>query len=491
MDTPDAIPAYVKALITLISLVVIPFLVLIPFLTSLGVLELLSRGCGVIVETTHGFGLSAKLRSILLGIPKFIVMMLKSLRRNLVRTALVYLAIFVLVACVSGIWSVISFLDRVTVERSKDVKVIVTEKFQIPSQMPPRYEKDLTALATTPAAGSSTGFVENPDQDLMSWAFVGASIDPTVRTIESMLFFFALDPKTLGTMMDDLESTRLTAAENEMMQRNIAKMKEDFRRVIIGQDRLDAMKKKVGDRITAYSFNYKDIKFDMEIVGTFPRGRYDKSAAMNVEYLRRSLDEYERAKGQKHPLADKSMNLFWARTPDKSAYEQYAALVGAPGRFASPAVKVEMGSSAIASFLDAYKDIIAGMRYLLAPGILATMVLIIANAISISVRERQQEMAVLKVLGFQPWQIMVLILGEAVIIGAISGAIASFFMWYLVNQQFGGVTLPIAFFGKFKIDDHALWWGPVIGALTALVGSFAPAWAARRVKVSEVFSKIA
>ena len=291
-------------------------------------------------------------------------------------------------------------------------------------------------------------------------------------------------------MMDDLEPGRLTAEENAMMEKNVALMKDDFRRVIIGQDRLDALRKKVGDRITAYSFNYKNLNFEMEIVGTFPRGRYDKSAAMNVEYLRRSLDEYERAKGQKHPMADKAMNLFWARMPDKATYEQFAGIVSAPGRFSAPSVKVEMASSAVASFLDAYKDIIAGMRYLLAPGILATMVLIMAIAISIGVRERQKEMAVLKVLGFQPWQIMVLILGEAVLIGAISVAIASYFMWYMVNQHLGGVSLPIAFFGKFKIDDNALWWGPGFGALTALIGSFAPAWSARRVKVSEVFSKI-
>jgi len=291
-------------------------------------------------------------------------------------------------------------------------------------------------------------------------------------------------------MMDDLEPERLSAADAQMMRKNVAAMQSNFRNVIIGEERLRSLKKRVGDRIKAYSFNYKDLEFEMEIVGTFPRGRYDQSAAMNVEYLRRTLDSYERAKGQRHPLADKSMNLFWVRFPSKDGFERYAEIVSAPGRFASPAVKVEVASSAISTFLDAYKDIIAGMRYLLAPGILATMILIIANAISISVRERQHEMAVLKVLGFRPGQILVLILGEAVIVGVISGAIASFLMWYLVNQFVGGISFPIAFFGKFKIDDAALWWGPMVGGLTATIGSFAPAWSARTVKVSEVFSKM-
>ena len=59
-------------------------------------------------------------------------------------------------------------------------------------------------------------------------------------------------------------------------------------------------------------------------------------------------------------------------------------------------------SSGIASFLDAYRDLLCGMRWLLVPAILVTMALVIANAISISVRERRMEMAVLKVLGFSP-----------------------------------------------------------------------------------------
>jgi putative ABC transport system permease protein len=55
----------------------------------------------------------------------------------------------------------------------------------------------------------------------------------------------------------------------------------------------------------------------------------------------------------------------------------------------------------------------------------------------------------------------------------------------------GGFKFPIAFFPSFMIPLSALWWGPVIGGLTALGGSFVPAWSARTIKVSEVFAKIA
>jgi putative ABC transport system permease protein len=471
----------------LVMLPLIVLVILFPFFLTLGVTEVVARAAAWVAEATGVFGLPGKLAAVVLGVPKFAVMMFKSLRRSLVRTSLTYLATFVGVIVVAMIWSVLSFLDAVMAEKAKDVKVIVTEKFQVPSQMPPSYEAGLRAEAT----GLPGGLAADPRKDLMSWTFVGASTDPNQRTLETMLFFFALEPKTISTMLDGLEPARLSPAEREMMARNVEAMQKNIQAVLIGEERLKRINKRVGERIKIYSFNYKDIDFEVEIVGTLPRGQYDQNAFMNINYFRNTLDAYERSHGQRHPLADKSLNLVWARFPNKEGYERYAEVVGQPGRFSSPAVKVEMASAAIASFLDAYKDILWAMRALMAPLILAVIVTIVAIAYSISVRERQKEMAILKVLGFAPWQILVLILGEAVLVGALSGAIATTSAWYLINQVMGGFALPIGFFGKFKVANAALWWGPATGALAAAVGCFLPAWSARRVKVTEVFSRIA
>src|SRR5205823_2957610 len=105
--------------------------------------------------------------------------------------------------------------------------------------------------------------------------------------------------------------------------------------------------------------------------------------------------------------------------------------------------------------------------------------------------ERRTEMAVLKVLGFSPNQILVLVLGEALLIGASSGLASALTARYLVNDVFGGLTMPIGFFAKFFVASAAPWWGISVGAATALIGSLLPAWSARSVKVAEVFSKVA
>ena len=72
-----------------------------------------------------------------------------------------------------------------------------------------------------------------------------------------------------------------------------------------------------------------------------------------------------------------------------AAYNRVAAQIDSSPEFRSPAVKCETLSSGIASFLDPYKDILFGLRWLLVPSLLVTIALVIANAISISVRERR------------------------------------------------------------------------------------------------------
>jgi putative ABC transport system permease protein len=213
---------------------------------------------------------------------------------------------------------------------------------------------------------------------------------------------------------------------------------------------------------------------------------------MNREDLNEALDEYARThRGQAHPMVQKTLNLVWVRVPDQASYARVAEQIMTSPYYAMPAVKVETESSGVSAFLEAYRDLIWGMRWLLSPAILVTLSLIISNAISISVRERRLEMAVLKVLGFLPGQIMLLVLGEAVLVGTVAGVASATATYYVVNDMLGGLKFPIAFFPAFFIPQAAIVWGLAIGFVTSLAGSILPAYSARSVRVSDVFAKLA
>lgn len=419
---------------------------------------------------------------------KFFLIVLKNVRRNLLRTTLTSLGTMVLVFVVTLVWSVLGFLSAATSEKSNNFKAIISERWQIPSQMPFAY-----AARLSEGAPRHPGDLKIAPEDSMTWQFYGGSLEreQAKRTLDNGLFFFAMDPTRILTMMDELDS--LPPAKAQALAAPIRKMQENRQGVIIGRDRLARLKKQVGDRFTLFGGNYKDINLEFEVVGTFPEGtRYDLSAIMNRDYLNAALDDYERAnKGKKHPLAAKSLNLVWLRVPDKAAFNKLAAQITSSPEFQAPAVKCETASSGISTFLEAYKDIFWAMRWFLAPAILITLSLVIANAISISVRERRMEIAVLKVLGFQPGHILGLVLAEAVLIGTTAGLASATLTYFVITVWMGGLKFPIAFFSSFFIPPDAVWWGLAVGAATAFLGSVVPAWSARSVKVADVFSKVA
>ena len=415
---------------------------------------------------------------------KYLQLIFESASRNLARTVLTSLGTMILVFVVTLVWSLLFLLQQATSERASNVKAIVTERWSIPSQMPISYSD-----------GLSVGGATKPDDirptDSMSWTFVGGSIEPdkAKRNFSNLIFSFCMKPEKLLTMMDQLDELRGEAKSE--FQKTVDKLKENRQGIILGVDNLKKLNKKVGERFILYGLNYKNIDLELEVVGTFPPGRYDQSAAINIEYFQNLLEQYpSKNKGVKHPQADKSLNLMWLKVPDTKAYAKMADQIERATTFTSPEVKVETSSSGIATFLAGYKDLLFLMEWLLAPAILITLSLIIANAISISVRERRMEFAVMKVLGFRPWQIMILVLGEALLIGTLAGIASAGITYMFVNWYLGGIRFPIAFFGEFFIPERAILWGFLVGAGTAVFGSLVPAWNACRVKVSEVFAKV-
>src|SRR3569623_1714181 len=118
---------------------------------------------------------------------KFLLLICKNIGRNPIRSTLTALGTMVLVFVITLVWAVLAFLDAAMAEKSQNLKAIVSEKWQIPSQMPYAYAPSLTQ-----------GAARNPGDlkptDSMTWTFYGGTLDITNRTREHSLFAFALEP---------------------------------------------------------------------------------------------------------------------------------------------------------------------------------------------------------------------------------------------------------------------------------------------------------
>jgi putative ABC transport system permease protein len=410
--------------------------------------------------------------------PKLFLLIFKNLGRNKVRTSITMFAIALLVAMITMIGSVIYFLDRITREKAADLKIIVTERWQLPSQMNPQYGDYLDP--TNPKFLPALRDLGIKEGDFMTWTFYGGSIDPKKRSPENSIFFFSMNPDHILPMLEDIQNLDPALVE---------KLKETRNGCLIGRERLAKLNKKVGERITVTSFNYKGINLEFEIVGQLPEGRYNQNAIMNKAYFDAEMDTYTLKAKKQHPMAEKRLNLIWLRVKDKETFQKAGAIIEKAPELQNPQVKVETASSAIGAFLEAYRTIIDAMKYLLIPALLISMALVVSNAIGISVRERTKEMAVMKVLGYRPGQILILILGESLLVGGLAGVLSAGLTFITVNYISGGINFPIAFFPVFYVPMTAWFWGLAIGFVTAFLGSFIPSWSARSVRVSEVFAK--
>src|SRR5260370_7190036 len=110
--------------------------------------------------------------SLLDTLTKYVLIIFKNVRRNLLRTVLTSMGTMVLVLVITLIWAVLHFLDNAMADKATNFKVIVTERWQIPSRMPYAY-----AATLLDAAAREPGDLH--PKDSCTWQFYGGSPHPT------------------------------------------------------------------------------------------------------------------------------------------------------------------------------------------------------------------------------------------------------------------------------------------------------------------------
>lgn len=112
--------------------------------------------------------------------------------------------------------------------------------------------------------------------------------------------------------------------------------------------------------------------------------------------------------------------------------------------------------------------------------VLFTILLVAANTMGQSVRERTSEMAVLKTLGFSNASILTLVLGESVFICLLGGGFGLFLAWLFVQGGDPTGMLPI-----FVLTPQALAAGVALIIGMGLVAGLVPAVSAMQLKITD------
>jgi putative ABC transport system permease protein len=386
----------------------------------------------------------------------FLRLILKNLARNKLRTGLTALAVVVMVILCVEMRTIVGTVARMVTADGSQSRLMVTERWVEPSRIPARY---------VPALARLDGV-----EDWTTWSTYPAFLQES-RQVSQQAFGVATRPDNLVAMHAGLAGLGPGAVEA---------LKREKSGAIVAANVARDLGCAVGQPFTLFSAANPFQSLRLKVVGVAPSGEYARVVFFRQDY-------FEEATGNRD-----TVDIVWLRTRDAEAAGRVAAQVREAFRNRQPELKAETESAGVARFANRSQALLSLIRLVIGI-LLIDMVVVLANSISVATRERRAEMAVLKVLGFEPRGIMALVVGEAVLVGAGSGLVGTALAWGCSWLALGGL-LPspgvTRLFHLFPIRAESVPWGLALGALVGFASSVVPAWNARGVKVSDVFAKI-
>lgn len=388
---------------------------------------------------------------------KFVYLILKNLGRNKLRTTLTALAVAVLVTICAEMLAVLSTVSKRVESDASQAKLIVSERWVMPSQIPVSVVGELNRMEGV--------------EDWTTWNIYGGFFDESrQKSHEGMGIATRVD--NLKKMQTGLESVPDSVLETMQREKDA---------VLMGASIMETMGWKVGQSFTFISSSHPGKNLVFKIAGVMPPGEWPRNFFFRQDY-------FEEGTGNKNTI-----NAVWLRARNPSAAQELATEIQEKRGKRQPELKVETESAGVARFASRIEAVLALIQ-LVVLVLLVDMLVVLSNSISVATRERRVEMAVLKVLGFQPSLIMALVIGEATLVGSLSGLFGAGLAWgcsALTLHQAMPIRAVAEICLMFPIPLSTVPLGMFLGGMVGFLGSVLPAWTARKVKVSDVFAKIA
>ena len=241
---------------------------------------------------------------------------------------------------------------------------------------------------------------------------------------------------------------------------------------VIGRDLANSLKLNIGDRIHIIGDIYPG-DYDFNVRGIFDSPQASDVMFFNKEYLDQSLPKRRRG----------NVGMFYVLIDDPSHSSRVAQTIDGGFHNSTAQTKTETEQAFVVGFLS----LLGNVKMLLlgiSGAVVFTILLVSANTMAMSVRERVREVGVLKTLGFTPQAVLGLVLGEAVAISLVGGAlgyfISTFLMRGVAKSPFGGFLPPMGAF-NLPVAFTCVATAAAIGFLSSLV----PALNASRISIVE------
>ena len=387
---------------------------------------------------------------------KFLFLVFSNLRRKKLRTTLTLLSIFV-AFLLFGILCTIkeAFLGGVNIAGAD--RLIVRHRVSLIQPLPQSYEAKIAAVPGVEAVTSLT------------W-FGGIYKDP-----KNFIGTFPVDPDKYVDMYPEV------VIPPDVM----AKWKQTRNGAVVGKTSFDRFAKsdgwKIGDRIPFTSPIWGQpagqAAWEFEIVGVYTAG---KKGADDTSLLFRH-DYFEEARQERKG----TIGWFGVRVKDADRSAEVAKLIDEQFANSPAETKAEAEGAFAAGFASQVGDIKTIVTGVVA-AVFFTILLVAGNTMSQSVRERTEEIGVLKAMGYPNGLVLTLVLVESCFIALLGGLAGLGFAWLIT---LGGSPVP-QMLPVFVLPHRDLIYGAIFAGGLGLLSGAVPALFAMRLQIASALRKL-
>jgi putative ABC transport system permease protein len=250
----------------------------------------------------------------------------------------------------------------------------------------------------------------------------------------------------------------------------LAAWQRDRAGVIVNDELVKKFGWKLGDRIVLQGTIYP-VNLELTIRGIYHWPTTNQTVYFNGKYLEEAVSFF---KGEAGTFG------IMAATPEDVS--KVASTVDDMFRNSPQPTKTESEKAFGLSFVNMLGNVKAFILSICVAVVFTTL-LVSANTMAMSIRERTREVAVLKTLGFQRGTILGLFVGEAMSLSVIGGLFGCSFAWMLLTVM---KNSPMGFFlAQMTISGGTLVVAILVAALVGFLSSVIPSYNAASVEIVE------
>jgi len=382
---------------------------------------------------------------------KYLYLIFSSLRRKKLRTGLTILSIMVAFVLFGYLTAIRQAFDA-GVEVAGADRLIVRHKVSLIQLLPQNYEAKIENIEGVDNAAHAT------------W-FGGIYQEPRN--------FFAQMPIVPEELFDIFPEYIISDEHKEAWQATRSG-------ALAGRGLVERFGWKLGDRIpiNATIWTKKDggRTWEFDLVGIYDGA--EKGTDTSQFFFRYDFFDETRAMGEG------LVGWYTVRVSDPDKAAEVAAAIDAEFANSAQETKAEPEGAFIQGFANQIGNIGFIIMSIMS-AVFFTILLVAGNTMAYTVRERTNELAVLKAIGFTDTGVLSLILGESLALTLVGGAIGLCIAWLLVSM--GDPTQGS--FPVFYIPTRAIFLGLVLIAAMAFIAGIIPALQAQKLQIADALRR--